>query len=135
MEEARVLIDLKEGVIELQGPVDFVRHYLEIYQPSIKGLQITPRGAAASPEKPKRSSRRSKKTAKRVSCTAAIRKELESGFFSEPRSIGDIKSRLKEAGFEFSDGNTRNSLKRLTSTGTLSANGEGRRLTYSKAGL
>ena len=24
MEEARVVIDLKEGVIELQGPVDFV---------------------------------------------------------------------------------------------------------------
>ena len=36
MSEARVVIDLKEGVIELEGPVDFVRHYLEIYQPAVK---------------------------------------------------------------------------------------------------
>ena len=54
MEEARVVIDLKEGVIELQGPVDFVRHYLEIYQRSIKGLQVSPGKAAAGPEKPAR---------------------------------------------------------------------------------
>ena len=73
MAEARVVIDLKEGVIELEGPVDFVRHYLEIDQPTLKRL---PREAAAGQEKPKRSSRRgSVAKAKRVYCTEAIQNE------------------------------------------------------------
>src|SRR3989304_9031430 len=128
MAEARVVIDLKEGVSELEGPVDFVRHYLKMYQPTLKRL---PREAAAGQEKPKRSSRRrSAAKAKRVSCTIAIRNELEAGFFNEPNSTGDIKRRLKEAGFEFSDGNIRNSLKRLTTMGALSAKGKGGTLTY-----
>jgi len=137
MAEARVVIDLKEGVIELEGPVDFVRHYLEMYQPTLKRL---PREAAAGQEKPKRSSRKknTKSTkaakAKRVSCTAAIQNEIEAGFFNEPKSTGDIKRRLKEAGFEFSDGNIRNSLKRLTTNRALNVNGKGGTLTYSKPG-
>jgi hypothetical protein len=35
MDEARVVINLKEGIIELEGPVDFVRHYLDMYQSAI----------------------------------------------------------------------------------------------------
>jgi hypothetical protein len=141
MEEARVVIDLKEGVIELQGPVDFVRHYLEMYRPAIKGLPKAPRQAAASLEKPKRLSRRGNRKStraarvKRVSCTAAIRNELKAGFFDEPKATGDIKRQLGEAGFEFSDSNIRNSLKRLTGTGVLGSNGKGGTLRYSKPGL
>jgi len=48
---------------------------------------------------------------------------------------GDIKRRLREAGFEFRDGNIRNSLKRLTTMGALSPDGKGGTLTYSKPGL
>ena len=130
-----MVIDLKEGVIELEGPVDFVRHYLEMYRPTIKGLQIAPGKVIASSEKLKRSSRRKNATkGKRVSCTKAIQNELKAGFFNEPKSTGDVKRRLKEAGFEFSDGNIRNSLKRLTSMGTLTADGKGVSLTYSKPG-
>ena len=133
MAEARVVIDLKEGVIELEGPVDFVRHYLEMYQPTLKRL---PREAVAGQEKPKRSSsRRSAAKAKRVSCTAAIQNEIEAGFFKDPCSISDIKQRLSESGFDFKDNNIRNSLKRLITTGMLSAGGKGRRLTYSKPGV
>ena len=33
-----MVIDIKEGVIELEGPIDFVRHYLEVYQPAIKKI-------------------------------------------------------------------------------------------------
>jgi hypothetical protein len=139
MGEAKAVIDLKEGIIELEGPVDFVRHYLEMYRPAIKGLQRAPRAATVGPEKPSRSRRGRKSTGaagvKRVSCTAAIRNELEAGFFDEPKTTGDIKRRLGEAGFEFNDGNVRNSLKRLTDAGVLSANGEGGTLRYSKPGL
>jgi hypothetical protein len=121
MEEARVMIDLKEGIIELEGPIDFVRHYLEMYRPAVKRLS---RGVTAGRERPKR-----------VSCTAAIRKEIGAGFFDDPRSVNSIKQHLNESGFEFKDNNVRNSLKRLTATGMLGANGKGRGLTYSKPGI
>ena len=49
MDEARVVINLKEGIIELQGPVDFVRHYLDTYQPAIKGLQSLPKDVCSKP--------------------------------------------------------------------------------------
>lgn len=133
MSEARVVIDLKEGVIELEGPVDFVRHYFEMYQPAIKRLS---RGVTVNQEISKRSSRRrSTAKAKHVTCTAAIQNEIEVGFFEGPRSVSDIKRRLNESGFEFKDANVRASLKRLSAMGVLSANGKGRSLRYSKPGL
>ena len=136
MEEARVVIDLKEGIIELEGPVDFVRHYLEMYQPSVKGLQVSSRRAAGleAPKGSRRGRKPGRGVGKRVSCTAAIRKEVADGFFDEPRATGDIKRRLREDGYEFNDGNVRNSLKRLTAVGALDATGKGGTLTYSKPG-
>jgi len=133
MSEARVVIDLKEGIIELEGPIDFVRHYLEMYQPAIKKLSRT---ATANLEMPKRlSGRRRAARTKRVTCTAAIQEEIKAGYFDEPHSFKDMKQRLNESGYEFKDNNVRNSLKRMTATGALSANGTGRSLTYSKTGV
>ncbi len=132
MTEARVVIDLKEGIIELEGPIDFVRHYLDMYQPAIKKLS---RAATANQEIRKRlSGKRHTARGKRISCTAAIQKEIKAGYFDEPHSVSDIKQHLNESGFEFKDNNVRNSLKRLTATGVLSSNGKGRELTYSRPG-
>jgi hypothetical protein len=137
MDEARVVINLKEGIIELQGPVDFVRHYLDTYQPAIKGLQSLPKEVAVSPEKAKALPRKRKtaplaqaKKAQRISCMGAIRSDLEAGFFDEPRSTGDVKQRLSEAGFNFTDSNVRNSLRRLAKSGALDTTGRGRTLRY-----
>jgi hypothetical protein len=132
MSEARAVIDLKEGVIELEGPVDFVRHYFEMYQPAIKKLS---RAATVNQETQKLSAgRRPVARGKRISCMAALQSEIKSGYFDEPRSISVIKQRLNESGYEFKDNNVRNSMKRLTTTGVLNANGKGRGLTYSKLG-
>jgi hypothetical protein len=122
MSEARVVIDLKEGVIELEGPIDFVRHYLEMYRPAIKRLS---RLASANQETSKLLSRRRAAKGKRLSCTLAIQKEKKAGFFDSPHSVSDIKQRLNESGFEFKDNNVRTALKRLVNTGVLSANGKG----------
>jgi len=97
MDEAKVVINLKEGIIELQGPVEFVRHYLDMYQPAIKGLESLPQQATVTLEKAKALPRKRKPTpaakVKRerpVPCTRAIRSDLEAGFFDEPRSTSDI---------------------------------------------
>ena len=139
MDEARVVINLKEGIIELQGPVDFVRHYLDTYQRAIKGLQSLPKEVAVSPEKAKALPRKRRtapaakaRKAKRISCTGAIRGDLEAGFFDEPHSIGDIKQRLSEAGLSFMDSNVRNSLKRLVNLGVLDTTRRGRALRYQR---
>lgn len=140
MDEARVVINLKDGIIELQGPVDFVRHYLDTYQPAIKGLQSLPKEVAVSPEKARALPRKRKvapaakaEKGKRASCTGAIRSDLEAGFFDEPRSTGEVKQRLSETGFTFTDSNVRNSLRRLAKSGVLGTSGRGTSLRYQRA--
>jgi len=144
MDEAKAVINLKEGIIELQGPVDFVRHYLDMYQPAIKGLESLPQQPTAGPEKARAGAKalpRKRKTTlaakeekvKRVPCTTAIRSDLEAGFFDELRSMSDIKKRLTEAGFNFTDSNVRNSLQRLAKSGALETTGKGKTLRYHRA--
>ncbi len=53
MDEARVVINLKEGVIEIQGPVDFVRHYFDLYQPAIKKMSVSAGRASALEKAPR----------------------------------------------------------------------------------
>jgi len=137
MDEARVVINLKEGIIELQGPVDFVRHCLDTYQPAIKGLQSLPKDVAVSPEKARALSRRRKaapgiraEKGKRTSCAGAIRSDLEAGFFNEPRSTGEVKQQLSETGLTFTDGAIRTSLRRLVNSGLLGMTGRGRAVRY-----
>ncbi len=140
MDDARVVINIKEGVIELQGPVDFVRHYLDTYQFAIKELQGLPKDIAVRPEKPKALPRKRKeaprrKTGRRVrgSCTEAIRSYLEAGFFDEPRSTSEVKQKLRETGVACTDGAVRAGLKRLAQSGSLGTTGKGRSLRYHKS--
>ena len=139
MDEAKVVIKLKEGIIELQGPVDFVRHYLDTYQPAIKGLQSLPKDVAVSPEKAKALPRKRKaapgtkaEKRKHASCTGTIRSDLEAGFFDEPRSTGEVKQRLSEAGLTFTDNGVRASLSRLSLAGLLDTARKGRSVRYQR---
>ncbi len=142
MDEAKAIINIKEGVIELQGPVDFVRHYLSAYQPAIMGLQSLPKDTSVSPEKAKAPPRKRKEETSvakagkgtRGRCTGAIRSYLESGFFDEPHSTGEIKQRLSETGITCTDSAMRISLRRLAKSGSLVTTGRGRTLRYQRAG-
>lgn len=141
MGEARVIINLKEGIIELQGPVDFVQHYLDMYRPAIKGLQGLPksREIVASPEKATALPRKRKtapavkaKKGKRASCAGAIRKQLKAGFFDEPRSTSEVKRQLGQAGLTFTDEGVRVTLRRLSQAGSLDVVREGRHVRYQR---
>jgi hypothetical protein len=48
MDEAKAIINIKEGLIELSGPVDFVRQYLDRYQSAIK-IETLPEKAPVAP--------------------------------------------------------------------------------------
>ncbi len=137
MDEARVVMNLKEGVIELQGPVDFVRHYLDTYQAAIKELQGLSKDTVRSPQKAKALPQKRKgvpgnkaeKTA-RSSCTGSIRSYLEAGFFDEPCSTDEVKQRLNETGLTCADNAVRTSLRRLSLAGLLNRVAKGKSVRY-----
>ena len=139
MDEARVVINLKEGIVELQGPADFVQHCLDMYGPAIRGLLGLPQDAAATPEKAKPVPRKRKAAAvtkagkgKRASCIGAIRSDLEAGFFDQPRSIREIKQRLSEAGITFTENGVRANLRKLSLAGSLDIVRKGRSVRYQR---
>ena len=139
MDEARVVINLKEGIVELQGPADFVQHCLDMYGPAIRGLLGLPGEAATKPEKTKPLPRERKvrtvaraRKGKPTSCMGGIRSDLKAGFFDKPRSIGEIKQRLSEAGITVTDGGVRANLRKLTLDGLLDAVKKGRSVRFQR---
>jgi len=140
MEDAKVVINLKEGIIEIEGPADFVRHCLDMYGPSIRGLLGLPQDTAAVPEKASRVSR--KRTAAAVAkpsrgrpttVMATMRDDLEAGFFDRPRSTAEIKQRVSDAGLTFTDGGVRANLRKLTQDGLLNAVKKGRSVRFRRS--
>ena len=139
MDEARVVINLKEGIVELQGPADFVQHCLDIYQPAIQGLLGLPSEAAAKSEKTKPLPRgrgvpaaAKALNARPTSCMGVIRSDLEAGFFDKPRSTGEIKERLSEAGITVTDSGVRANLRKLSAAGWLGTVRKGRSISYQR---
>jgi len=141
MEDAKVVINLKEGIIDVQGPADFVRHCLEMYGPSIRGLLSLPQDTAATPEKAGGAPQKRKAAAvtrprrkKRTSGIGTIQSDLEAGFFDEPRSTDEIKGRLSDAGVTITDGGVRANLRKLMLDGLLDTVRTGRLVRYHRRG-
>ena len=129
MDQAKAVINLNEGVIQLEGPVEFVQRYLEKYAPAIKGLppaepQAGTEGKAVRSQGRPRGGQRS--------CTRAIRAEIKSGFFDEPKRSGAVRERLAEKGVACSIGLLRASLRKAVEEGRLGTTGKGRGLVYSR---
>jgi hypothetical protein len=136
MDEARVVINLKEGIVELQGPADFVQHCLDMYGPGIRGLLGLPQDTAAAPEKAGMPRRRKAaavtkpRRGRRATVMGTIRSNLEAGFFDKPRSTAEIKRQLSDASLTFTDSGVRANLRRLTLDGLLDAVKRGRSVRF-----
>ena len=127
MDQAKAIINLNEGIIQLEGPVEFVQLYLERYAPAVKGLPLTaPRTAVSEAAK----EARGRKRGGRYSCTRAIRAEIKAGFLDEPKSSQAVQERLAGRGVVCSRGLLRAGLKRAVAEGRLSTAGRGRGLVY-----
>jgi len=139
MDEARVVINLKEGIVELQGPPDFVRHCLDMYRPTIQGLQGLPQGAAVRaekaqplPEKRKAAAVIKPRRGRRASGIGTLRSDLEAGFFDKPRSTEEVKRRLSDADLTLTDSGVRMNLRRLRLDGLLDTVRKGRSVRYQR---
>ena len=131
MDQAKAVINLNEGIIELEGPVEFVERYLERYEAAIRGLPVAEPQHAGPPRTVKA---RGKARGGQRSCTRAIRAEVKAGFFDEPRSTRVVKERLTEKGVSCSSGLLRTSLKKIVDEGRLSPTGRGRARVYNRTG-
>ena len=129
MDQAKAVINLKEGVIQLEGPVEFVQRYLERYAPAIKGLPALEPQAGTSV---RQAGVRPKPRGGQRSCTRTVRAEIKAGFFDEPRSTKAVRERLTEKGVPCSSGVLRISLRKAVEEGRLGTDGRGRGLVYSR---
>jgi len=139
MEDAKVVINLKEGIIEIEGPADFVKHCLDMYRPGIGKLPglpqdtaVAPQKAAAVPRKRRAAAVAKPRTRKRATAMATMRDDLEAGFFDRPRSTAEIKQRLSNAGLTFTDTGVRANLRKLTQDGLLDAVKKGRSVSFQR---
>ncbi len=141
MDQAKAIINLKEGVVQLEGPVEFVREYLERFatkgqQGMPKGIQVTPKrkavkGREKAVPRPRRAKRRGRG---RIICTDAVRAEVDDGFFNEARATQEIKQHLAEKGLSYSYNSIRLSLKQLVARARLVRSGAGPAVRYRRSG-
>ncbi|MEL7561913.1 hypothetical protein [Dehalogenimonas sp. 4OHTPN] len=122
MTEARVFIDLKEGVIELEGPIAFVEKYIAIYAPAA--------AAESVPETPRKRGRPAKKGAlplkkKKVNADRIIGAMIDNGFFNSARGFGAIKVEALKMAPDLSDTKIRKALQKVKSTLPPSGTGRG----------
>ncbi|MBI4302724.1 MAG: hypothetical protein HY665_00080 [Chloroflexi bacterium] len=129
MDQAKAVINLNEGIIQLEGPVEFVRRYLEKYASAIKGPSTSESKAGTSGSRVEAHGR---SRGKQRSCIRAIRAEIKAGFFDKPRSTQAVRERLTEKGVACSVGALRTSLKKAVAEGRLGADGKGRGLVYTR---
>ena len=126
MDQAKAVINLNEGVIQLEGPVQFVQRYLEQYALALKGLpSAEPKAKTTKPTEA-----RGRRRGGQRSCIRAIRAEIKAGFFEKPKASGAIKERLVQKGVSCSIGLLRASLKKAVEEGRLLTTGRGRGLVY-----
>ena len=127
MDQAKAVINLNEGIIQLEGPVEFVRRYLEKYAPVIKGISTPAHPAGRAAKQTKTTGRR---RGGRVSCARAIRAGIKAGFFDEPKPTKAVRGWLTEKGISCSSGVLRTSLREAVQGGRLQTSGRGRGITY-----
>ncbi len=131
--EARVFIDLKEGVIELEGPIEFVEKYMAKYAPGSKttaGETVEKPLVKRGPGRPPKAGKPARK--KKVSCDKVVGELLGAGFFGQARGFGAIKTEITKVEPACSDNKIRKALKNTIATGKLSSSGSGRGMKYAE---
>ncbi|MBA7683017.1 hypothetical protein ES703_91373 [subsurface metagenome] len=132
MDIVKAVINIKEGVIELEGPQEFVEKYLELYRPDASKWQtaLLQKGEVKTKEEaPKRV--RTAKPKRGVTCAEKVLELRSEGYFKEPRARAEVQQYLKEKkGLIYKSNEVAANLKNLFSRGELQRLTEGKTFKY-----
>jgi len=132
MDAVKAVINLKEGVIELEGPQEFVEKYLNLYRPDASKWQtaLSEKGEVKTKEEaPKRARARKPKTG--PACVDKVRELIGTGYFQEPKAAADIRNYLKEEkGLIYKANEISANLSNLFNTGELLRQKKGKVFEY-----
>ncbi|AKG53927.1 hypothetical protein DGWBC_1278 [Dehalogenimonas sp. WBC-2] len=131
MADVRVLIDLQEGVIELEGPVEFVEKHMALFLPAIVSVEPEEEKVPGKRGRPAKAGKTARNK-KRVSCEAIIGTLWDDGFFSQSRGFGATKQEVLKTDSSCSDNKIRQTLKKFVAAGKLESTGAGRGMKYTQ---
>jgi len=131
VDTVKAVINLKEGVIELEGPQEFVEKYLELYRPDASKwkVAISQEGEVGAKEKAttKRTRTRVTKPKGAPSCTGRIRALVDEDYFKDPKTSTEVINWLEEQkGVVYGAGPVTAALNYLIKSGTLRRFREGK---------
>jgi len=127
----KVVINLKEGILHLEGPQEFVEKYLNLYRPDASKWKtaISQEGEVGTKEKAttKRARTRVAKPKGAFSCTGRVRTLVDEDYFKEPKTSTEVMNCLQEKkGFVYGSGPVTASLNYLIKKGILRRSKEGK---------
>ncbi len=104
MDIFKALINIREGLIQLEGSQEFVEKYLDQY----KQLIVSPQTAKKTIETADITEKEKGKTAKRKprtrtgpTCTQKVQELLDEGYFKQPKTRADVQNEILNKGVRF----------------------------------
>lgn len=131
MNTVKVVFNLKEGVLHLEGPQEFVEKYLNLYLPDASKWKaaISQEGEVGTKEEAttKRKRTRPVKPKGTPSCTGRIRTLIDEDYFKDPKTCAEVINWLREQkGATYESGPVSAALNYLIKSGKLRRFKEGK---------
>lgn len=129
----KVVINLKEGTLQLEGPQEFVEKYLDQYKQLIISLPTAPKTSktADTAEKEKdKTLKRKPRTRTGPTCTQKVQELLDEGYFKQPKTRADVQSEILNRGVRFESKEVSAVLINFFKGGKLKRTGTGTKAQY-----
>jgi len=133
MDTVRAVINTKEGIIELEGPQQFVEKYLDQYKQLIVSLPTAPKTtktADASEKEEDKTAKRKLRTRTGPTCTQKVNELLDEGYFKQPKTRADVQSEILNRGLRFESSEVSAILINFFNGGKLKRTGTGTKAQY-----